>query len=260
VRDKYEWNRIFNSSNQTNPIQTIQPLREAPLHKLFMLTGGNGNLEGALTLPTSWVIDWTRFYDFMDVKGTAQSNFNRAKKIGTSLSLGLAHLPGFPAYSQVNSPSVAILDLQMGSRLEMLTGQEVANEMEINPLSPAVIAKGPHSAILKQYGFDQNTPLWYYVLKEAEITAQGKRLGEVGSRIVGETIVELIEASEFSILKDDNWYPDLGQTRGKFEMRDLLLFVNDLNPLGYGAGAQASARRAGSRPRPTNPRPNSIKK
>jgi Animal haem peroxidase len=250
VRDKYDWNRVFNSSNLTDTDQTVQSRKEAPLHKLFMITGGNGNLEGALTLPSNWIIDWTRFYNFNGASGSAQHDFNRAKKIDTSLSPGLANLPGFPAYSQVNLPSMATLDLLMGSRLGMLTGQEVANEMGVVPLD---IASGSrHSDILNNYKFAKNTPLWYYILREAEISQKGKRLGEVGSRIVGETIVGLIEASEFSILKEENWRPDpkLGKSRGKFEMTDLLLFVNDLNPLGEEEASQAPTPSAAVRLKP----------
>jgi hypothetical protein len=37
---------------------------------------------------------------------------------------------------------------------------------------------------LKPYGFDKSTALWYYVLREAELRAEGLTLGKVGGRIV----------------------------------------------------------------------------
>ena len=37
------------------------------------------------------------------------------------------------------------------------------------------------------------TPRWYYVLKEAEVLTGGDSLGPVGSRLVAETIIGLIE-------------------------------------------------------------------
>ena len=40
-------------------------------------------------------------------------------------------------------------------------------------------------------GFERNTPLWYYVLKEAELSG-GTRLVGVGARIVGEVIIGLL--------------------------------------------------------------------
>jgi len=42
---------------------------------------------------------------------------------------------------------------------------------------------------LSQGGFFDRTPLWFYLLKEAEVRANGNSLGEVGSRIVAETII-----------------------------------------------------------------------
>jgi hypothetical protein len=41
---------------------------------------------------------------------------------------------------------------------------------------------------LKGYrlGFERSTPLWYYVLKEAEVMEGGLHLGPVGGRIVEE--------------------------------------------------------------------------
>jgi len=73
----------------------------------------------------------------------------------------------------------------------------------------------------------------YYILKEAEVYHRGERLGPVGSRIVAETIVGLLNQSPYSILQTKNWKPDLGQReRGLFEMVDLLAVANVVNPLG----------------------------
>ena len=47
-------------------------------------------------------------------------------------------------------------------------------------------------------GFLEATPLWFYVLKEAEVRANGNSLGEVGSRIVVETIIGQLRADPYS--------------------------------------------------------------
>ena len=39
-------------------------------------------------------------------------------------------------------------------------------------------------------------PLWYYVLKEAEVRGGGRRLGPIGGRIVGEVILGLLGVRE----------------------------------------------------------------
>ena len=38
-------------------------------------------------------------------------------------------------------------------------------------------------------GFFDRTPLWFYILKESEVRAKGSSLGEIGSKIVAETII-----------------------------------------------------------------------
>jgi hypothetical protein len=38
------------------------------------------------------------------------------------------------------------------------------------------------------------TPLWYYILREADVCAGGHRLGPMGGRIVAEVLVGLIDA------------------------------------------------------------------
>ena len=53
---------------------------------------------------------------------------------------------------------------------------------------------------LAPYHMDTSTPLWFYVLKEAEVIESGLRLGPVGSRIVGEVFVGLLKADKSSYL------------------------------------------------------------
>ena len=38
----------------------------------------------------------------------------------------------------------------------------------------------------------KKTPLWYYILKEAQVRRNGEALGPVGSRIVAEVFVGLV--------------------------------------------------------------------
>jgi hypothetical protein len=58
-------------------------------------------------------------------------------------------------------------------------------------------------------GFLETTPLWFYVLKEAEVRANGNSLGEVGSRIVVETLIGQLRADPESYLNQDGgWSPE----------------------------------------------------
>ena len=79
---------------------------------------------------------------------------------------------------------------------------------------------------LKKYGFATSTPLWYYVLKEAEVRAGGLHLGPVGGRIVGEVLIGLIQSDPASyVVAKPKWQPTLGTTRGSFRMVDFLRFA-----------------------------------
>jgi hypothetical protein len=81
----------------------------------------------------------------------------------------------------------------------------------------------------------QNTPLWFYILREAEFNAG--RLKGVGARIVAETFHRAMEGSQFSIVNDTSFHPTLGPNNNTFRMVDLLLFAFEgkkslLAPLG----------------------------
>ena len=63
----------------------------------------------------------------------------------------------------------------------------------LNPLTHTEIATGPDGAVAQEKGFDKATPLWYYILKEAQVRSNGERLGPVGARVVAEVFVGLVQ-------------------------------------------------------------------
>jgi hypothetical protein len=76
--------------------------------------------------------------------------------------------------------------------------------------------------------FGEDTPLWYYVLKEAEVQEDGERLGRVGGRIVGEVLLGLPDGDPLSFLSvEPNWEPELpAGDDGRFKMVDLIRFAD----------------------------------
>ena len=48
-------------------------------------------------------------------------------------------------------------------------------------------------------GWSGETPLWYYILREADVHQAGDRLGRVGSRIVGEVLIGLLDLDPGSV-------------------------------------------------------------
>jgi hypothetical protein len=79
---------------------------------------------------------------------------------------------------------------------------------------------------LRPYGFDKSTPLWCYVLREAELRADGLTLGKVGGRIVAEVLIGLIQSDPSSYLvQRPKWTPNLTSARSSFRMKDFLTFA-----------------------------------
>jgi hypothetical protein len=78
---------------------------------------------------------------------------------------------------------------------------------------------------------DRRTPLWFYILREAEVAADGEHLGPVGGRIVAEVIVGLIRGDRQSYLRQDpDWTPTYG-SGGSFFMVDLLEAAGVVAPI-----------------------------
>ena len=230
VREEYSHNRVF----RPNP----PALASGTLGFLFNFSGLSGSINGELgglpTLPSNWVIDWRRFYNFNTPSSTPNFELNQSRKLDPLLAPTLHQLPGFPATREGN---LAFRNLRRGVILGLPSGQDVAKEMakkvpSITPLTPAEISTGPDGVVAAQKGFDTATPLWYYILKEAQVRGNGERLGPVGARLVAEVFVGLVQGDEDSFLSQPGWKPTLpAKTPGTFLMTDLLQFVGDISPI-----------------------------
>ncbi len=166
------------------------------------------DFRGFRGLPPQWTISWPFFFPLDEDPGPVAS-----RKIDTSLAPPLFALPDA---SLGENRSLAHRNLLRGLRLELPSGQVVARAMGEEALSGAQLGlPGPGPA-----------PLWFYVLKEAEILADGRHLGPVGGRIVGETILGLIKHDPLSYMSvEPCWKPHLGGAPGVFDVPDLLRFA-----------------------------------
>jgi hypothetical protein len=243
VRAAYNWNKVFDDGTGT-------------LDYLFIFSGLGGDLGGETRLISTWIADFRRLYDFGEANKpnleVPTNKFNRAMRIDTSIVDPLRHLPpstfGAPDSMPFNDPerNLAFRNLGRANMVTLATGQQMANFLKnkgvnLTKLTSAQIRDGQGGIELggltqaQRQALVQNTPLWFYILREAELNAG--RLKGIGARIVAETFQRAMEGSQFSIVNDTSWHPTLGPNNNTFRMVDLLLFAFEnkkslLAPLG----------------------------
>jgi Animal haem peroxidase len=172
------------------------------------------DLIGFRPVPPERVLDWSLMFDLPGGEPA-----QRSKRIDGTLPACLIELPveiagegGDPAYH-----SLATRDLQRGQGTGLPSGEAVAGALGVEPLSGDEVGLGAH-------GWEGETPLWYYVLREADVRADGDRLGPVGGRIVGETLVAIVDGDPTSYRSvDPGWRPTLpAESPERFGIADLL--------------------------------------
>jgi heme peroxidase len=257
IRGAYQWNRVFNSTGP-GPI--------ASLLLLFTFTGTSGNFQpgsaipdldnpnsGTVdTLPTNWIADFRRLYDFTEsnrpdlAPPAATGGGNVTKRLDTLLVNPLAQLPaGTFGGRGTEVPDIqrnlAFRNLTRAHMVRLASGQQMAKFLGVEPLTAEQILRGGQGATLDALTDEQKaavtttTPLWFYILREAEL--RSGRLGAVGGRIVAEVFHRAMEGSRISTVREPAWRPTLGPDSNTFRMTDLLLFAFEgkgdlLNPLG----------------------------
>jgi hypothetical protein len=176
-------------------------------------------------------IGWQTFFDFGPAFTDGPGNTNPAirpnKLIDTKISSPLFDLPvatiagGVGRGDPVSLPARNLLrQVTWG----MPSGQSLARLMRV----PVVPSSDEVLRDLRQYrlNLDESTPLWLYVLREAAVLANGRTLGPVGGRIVGEVFIGLLELDRDSYLWQRGWRPTLptrsGRVTGDFRMVDFL--------------------------------------
>jgi hypothetical protein len=166
-------------------------------------------------------IGWQTFFDFED--GEVKPN----KRIDTKMSTPLFQLPIFTLPNDrgedLGPTSLATRNLLRHITWEIPSGQDVARTMGVDPLSAADLSD------LGQLGADLDTatPLFFYLLREADVMADGLHLGPTGGRIVAEVLLGLLELDNTSYANvAGGWSPTLPQRNGSvgdgFTMADLL--------------------------------------
>lgn len=213
VRAEYDWSRHFGRA-----VESVVPqLDRSPFELLFAFTGGAHDpmLGSSDRLPGHWPVEWDRF---TDESGT------HADRAARSFDTQLVP-PLFDMVNESDTPGSVLRDLarrnlRRGYRLNIPNAQDAiagiyaSTGTTISGLSADALVSGPTGDAVQAGGFAARTPLWFYILKEAEITQNGQRLGPLGARLVAETLVGLIQ-------KDPNSYWNVpGRTPGHWHPGD----------------------------------------
>jgi hypothetical protein len=159
-------------------------------------------------------IDWSLLFD---VPGHPRAQ--RSKPIDGQLPRSLIELPTAitGAVEDEAFRSLAARDLERGEGTGLPSGESVARALAVDSLSEQDIGLLP-------YGWEGETPLWLYVLRESAVRHDGDQLGAVGGRIVGEVLVGIISRDpESYLVLDPTWEPTLPRHEGSFRLRDLLV-------------------------------------
>lgn len=269
IRTGYQWNKFFNSHpgaldsghlfrlfRFSGTSGTLAPTPHPPGSREDLQ-----DLEAAANtlpaLPSNWVADLLRLFDFSRYASSdpafvpPAADFNHAMSIDTGIVDPLSQLPagsfgGLPEATLLKKRNLAFRNLARGRMLGLPSGQQLAHAFKDRGIAVKALNKGQllegHGGVIITAAdvpasdeLAHNTPLWFYVLREAEY---GKnKLDGVGARILGETFHRAMQASHYSIVNDSGFRPTLGPGAGaqRFNMEDLLHYAFDgrvdrLNP------------------------------
>ena len=249
-------------------VRPPKTLNRLPIFAMPFECEDDTNLNGFRPLANFWGIDWSFFLPGLQNKNPPFdqkpfSDFVRpqpAYRIDTLLVDPLANLPDHRDQPHERR-SLPALNLMRGVALGLPSGQQVARRMGITPLTDDELWNDPgnltgESELAKRrklfadhfQHLHENAPLWYYILREAELTDQretefeddskkkrkqklgGSRLGEVGGRIVAEVLIGLVlEDDQSYLVQHPAWRPTIKAAAGdqaKFELADIVRYVD----------------------------------
>jgi len=156
------------------------------------------DLLGFRAVPPDRTVDWKLFFD-----APGATPAQRSKQIDGKLVRALIQLPvAVTGECEIEDyHSLAVRDLQRGQGVGLPSGEAVARHIGVAPLTAVQVG-------IASTGWKGETPLWYYILREADACTGGHRLGPVGGRIVTEVLVGLVDADAASFRQNTrDWRP-----------------------------------------------------
>jgi hypothetical protein len=175
---------MIRAEYELRDVPSADPATEVSLTlPVFSLDGPD--LRGSRPLPAEYCLDWNYFYEIPGL--SAPTDRNMARLIDTQVARPLHDLPTTVVMHTPGAIlALAERNLLRGKRLGLPAGQDVAKAMKRTPISNADLG-------LTDPGWGGKAPLWFYILKEAELGG-GTQLGPVGGRLVAEVILGILAA------------------------------------------------------------------
>ena len=216
---------------------------------LFQDTSTDNNLNGHRELLPRLKIQWSKFFNAAGQKPTARP----VRQFDASLANPLFKMPTTALPDSNNLGLLSQRNLRRGRKMGLPSGQQVARLMGVTPLTSTQLRTnhrieleipivGNVVKVLKEYDEEDQSlkdlfadpewggeaPLWFYILKEAEIVGNGREMGPVGGRIIAEVLVGLLQKDPNSYLYlNSSWKPTtpIAPARGQFTIADLLKYA-----------------------------------
>lgn len=246
VQDRYDFNNTFKNEPTLNnlffnfnraPDANSDPASHT-ITKDWTLTGkGKGDVHESLNI------------FFGQINDNEVGGINFTSKIDPLLSEVMGKIP-VKGDASANLPAMNLLRGQM---LNLASGQEFARWVKKSASSGHKMKAAPlleNSAIaifirqeLKIQNIDiikvsKKTPLWFYILCEANVNAQGNTLGPMGSRLVAEVILGILMDDMVNVDSISRegvlWESDIifddqnnGKKASEMTMLDIITFVDE---------------------------------
>lgn len=212
ARADYDWNANFGREDAAGTAL----IDRAPFQLMFAFTGsGRMNESQEPRLPAGWIVDTPRFVE----PGLGALSDRNTRAIDTHIAPPLHDMANEPEGMHDVLKRLPRRNLRRGQRLALPSAQACiaglsAMGISVDPLSPEQLTSGGTGQTLVEGGFVDDTPLWFYVLKEAEVLTGGQRLGPLGTHMVAQTLVGLV------VSDPDSYFHQPGSDRGRWQPSD----------------------------------------
>ena len=174
--------------------------------------------QRAEQIPDDYLVEWGTFFDGLPTSGPPASS----SYIDTSISFAMHGLTAETIrlankLEAVDPSNLPVRTLLRGARAQLPSGHEAAEALlaqgrikAADLLTQTELERDTcdeSGSVVRRQGLAKRTPLFYYILKEAELKAGGLTLGPVGSQIVFEVIQNALatDPSSYLSVAGRNW-------------------------------------------------------